>query len=82
MRVDSTGFCRASRTATTAHRLALAAFGLAEMLLPRPFVDFWMRLAVTDDSDVELRPWVYTTARIEGLVILLWAERRGRRGGE
>jgi len=58
-------------------RIALAAFGLVEMLLPRPVVDFWMRLAVTPESDAELRPWVYTAARVEGLLILLWAVTRG-----
>jgi hypothetical protein len=54
-------------------RLLLAAFGLLELLAPRKFVDAMMDLAVTADSDVELRSWVYTVARIEGLLILLWA---------
>lgn len=58
-------------------KLPLLALGAAEALRPRPFVDFWMRLAVTDESEVELRPWVYTAARVEGLLILFWALRRG-----
>lgn len=53
-------------------RLALAALGLVEFLRPRQLVDFWMNLAAKGDEDVELRSWVYTAARIEGLVILLW----------
>ncbi|WP_424016932.1 hypothetical protein ACOZ4N_13735 [Halorientalis pallida] len=61
-------------------QLPLALLGLAELLAPRKVVDFWMDLAVTDDSEVELRPWVYTAARIEGILILLWVV--SRRGGD
>lgn len=61
-------------------RVLLFAVALAELLVPRQFVDFWMRLATTPDSEVELRDWVYTVARIEGLVILLWVVTRGRGG--
>lgn len=53
-------------------RLALGALGLAELLRPRETVDFWMGLATEDGEAVELRPWVYTVARVEGLLILLW----------
>jgi hypothetical protein len=62
-------------------RILLLAVALAELLVPRRFVDFWMRLATTPDSDVELRDWVYTVARLEGAIILLWVLTRGR-GGE
>jgi len=58
-------------------RLLAFAFGLAELLAPRRLVDFWMGLATADD-DVELRPWVYTAARIEGVFLLLWAVRAGK----
>jgi hypothetical protein len=61
-------------------RPLLLVLGLLELLVPKRFVDFWMDLAVTPDSDVELRPWVYTVARLEGLLIVLWS--LGRRGGD
>jgi hypothetical protein len=53
-------------------RLTLLAVGVLELLAPRRFVDFWMDQAVADDEPVELRPWVYTAARLEGLVIVAW----------
>ncbi|MFB6160989.1 MAG: hypothetical protein ABEJ61_07405 [Haloferacaceae archaeon] len=58
-------------------RTALAVVGVAELLRPRQVVDYWMGLATTRDSEAELRPWVYTAARVEGLLILLWLLRRG-----
>lgn len=61
-------------------RLLLLALGLVELLAPRKVVDFWMKRATTE-SDVELRPWVYTAARLEGLVIVLWVL-AARRGGD
>jgi hypothetical protein len=63
-----------------AFRLLLALLGLLEVALPKPLVDFWMNLA-TEDDDVELRPWVYTAARIEGTLILLYVLWR-RKAGE
>lgn len=60
-------------------RLLLALLGLLEVAFPKPLVDFWMNIAAEDD-DVELRPWVYTAARIEGVVILLYV--LWRRTGE
>ncbi|MFB6184022.1 MAG: hypothetical protein ABEI96_05650 [Haloarculaceae archaeon] len=59
-------------------RIALATVGLLEVLRPRQFVDFWMRLAARGDEDVELRPWVYTAARLEGVLLLLWVLTRNR----
>ncbi|WP_276270733.1 hypothetical protein [Haloarcula litorea] len=61
-------------------RLLLLALGLLELLAPRRVVDFWMGLATPED-DVELRPWVYTAARVEGAVLVLWALTRGRKAG-
>ena len=58
-------------------RLLLLALGLAELLAPKKVVDFWMNLATTE-SDVELRSWVYTVARLEGLIIVLWVLAAGR----
>jgi len=54
----------------------LLVLGIVELLAPRRLVDFWMGVAVTDESEVDLRPWVYTAARIEGVFIVLWALRR------
>lgn len=50
-------------------RLLLLVFGALELLFTRQFVDRWMA-AITHD-DIEIRPWVYRFARIEGLVIVL-----------
>ncbi|QGX94018.1 hypothetical protein EI982_04100 [Haloplanus rallus] len=33
------------------------------------------------EGDATPRRWVYTAARIEGTVLVLWALRRGRGGG-
>lgn len=60
-------------------RIGLLLLGIVEIVAPRPLVDFWMRLAVAGDGDVELRPWVYAAARIEGALILLWLLARRRR---
>ena len=46
---------------------------------PRRVVDGWMNLATTE-SDVELQPWVYTVARLEGLAVVLWVLAAGRGG--
>jgi hypothetical protein len=62
-------------------RTLLAVLGLLEVAFPKPLVDFWMNLAAEDD-DVELRPWVYTAARIEGVAILLYVLLSGRRGDD
>jgi len=62
-------------------RLLLLAVGLGELLAPRKVVDFWMNLATTE-SDVELRSWVYTAARLEGLAIVLWVLTAGRGGND
>lgn len=57
-------------------RAVLLAVGVLELLAPRQFVDFWMDLAAEEPSEVTLRPWVYTVARLEGLVVLAWVARR------
>ncbi|WP_410767348.1 hypothetical protein [Haloferax sp. DFSO60] len=58
-------------------RLVLGVLALLELLAPRQLVDFWMNLAAEGDEPVSLRPWVYTIARLEGVVILLWLLTRG-----
>ena len=60
-------------------RAALGALGLAEIVWPRRTVDFWMGVAAKGDQDVELRPWVYSMARLEGVLILLWLVWSARR---
>jgi hypothetical protein len=60
-------------------RLGLLVLGLVELLWPRQLVDFWMDVATRNGDDVELRPWVYTVARAEGVVLLLWALRPRQR---
>ncbi|MBX0295356.1 hypothetical protein [Haloarcula nitratireducens] len=64
-----------------AFRLLLLVIGLVELLAPKKMVDFWMGLASKDD-DVELRPWVYSVARLEGAVIVLWVLKRRRGRGK
>jgi hypothetical protein len=62
-------------------RTLLLVLGVAEILAPRRFVDFWMTLAV-EGSDAEVRDWVYTAARVEGLLIVLWVLGRSRTAEE
>ena len=69
------------RNDSMAIRILLLALGLAELLAPRRVVDGWMNLATTE-SDVELRPWVYTVARLEGLAVVLWVLAAGRGGDD
>ncbi|WP_058994100.1 hypothetical protein [Haloarcula sp. CBA1127] len=61
-------------------RLMLLTLGVLELLRPRKVVDFWMRLATTDGDEITLRPWVYSAARVEGALLVLWVLRRSRSG--
>lgn len=47
--------------------------GLVELLFPKRVVDAATRLAYETPDDVEVRPWLYTAARVEGVVFLLLA---------
>ncbi|MFC4359878.1 hypothetical protein ACFO0N_18180 [Halobium salinum] len=58
--------------------LALALLALAELFAPKRVVEFWLRVAVSNPDTVEVRPWLYALARLEGVVILLWLVRRRR----
>lgn len=60
-------------------RIAALALGLAEAFRPRRLVDVWLNLAT--EGDATPRRWVYTAARIEGLLLVLWAVRRHRDSG-
>ncbi|MFD1598905.1 hypothetical protein [Halobellus rarus] len=61
-------------------RAIALVLGIVELIAPRRLVDFWMGLATTDDA--ELRPWVYTAARVEGVFLVLWALKGGCSGGD
>ncbi|KAA9399709.1 hypothetical protein Har1130_01095 [Haloarcula sp. CBA1130] len=61
-----------------AFRLVLLTLGVLELLRPRQVVDFWMGLATTNSDEIDLRPWVYSAARVEGALLVLWALRRSR----
>ena len=59
-------------------RALIAVFGIIEFLFPDRLADAAMSLATTDDSEYELRSWVYAVARVEGLAIAglaLWCGR-------
>lgn len=63
-------------------RFLAVVFGAVEFARPGSFVDYWMDLAVEDFGSVEVRPWVYTAARLEGALLVLWGLAglaRGRR---
>ncbi|SFG59223.1 hypothetical protein SAMN04488063_2520 [Halopelagius inordinatus] len=60
-------------------RTILLLLGVVELLAPKQIVDFWMDVATESGSDVELRPWVYTAARVEGVAFVVWALRRGKK---
>lgn len=54
-------------------RTILLGIGIVEALFPRQFVDYWMDLVVdAPDEPITLKPWIYTAARIEGILIVLW----------
>lgn len=53
-------------------RSIVALVGIIELLAPRSFANFWLRLGVKNPEDVELRPWVTRIVRLEGLVLLGW----------
>ncbi|RDZ99085.1 hypothetical protein DEQ92_20970 [Haloferax sp. Atlit-6N] len=52
-------------------RAAALALGIAELLAPRRITDFWVGLATRGEAEV--KSWVYTVARIEGALLVLWA---------
>ena len=56
-------------------RLLLAALGLVELAFPKPVVDFATRLAYESPEEFEVKPWVVTAARVEGLIPLALAAR-------
>ena len=60
----------------------LAALGLVELLFPKRVVDAATRLAYESPDAFEVKPWVVTAARIEGLLILLYVARRRFRARE
>ncbi|WP_049979822.1 hypothetical protein [Halolamina rubra] len=49
----------------------LGAAGLIVLLRPRAYVDYGTKASYRDASTVEWRPWVYTGARLVGLLYVL-----------
>lgn len=59
-------------------RALIAVFGIIEFLFPERVADTAMEFAATEESEYELRSWVYAVARVEGLAIValaLWCGR-------
>ncbi|SFR54882.1 hypothetical protein [Halogeometricum limi] len=57
-------------------RALALGLGVVELLRPKEFTDFWLKLVTKGDT--EARAWVYPIVRLEGLVFVLWALTRGR----
>ena len=53
-------------------RTALAVIGLIELIAPRRFLNLWIRLCFTNPDEVEVRSWVPTAVRLEGLALVAW----------
>jgi hypothetical protein len=60
-------------------RTLAALLGLLELLFPKQLVDFGTRLAYETPDEIDVKPWVYTAARVEGFVLILFA--LGKLGG-
>lgn len=59
-------------------RIALVAIALLEVLMPKRVAQFTLGLFVENPEDIELRSWVTTGVRLEGLLLLgfvLWKSR-------
>lgn len=57
----------------SAFKKYLGLFGLLALLFPRTYVDSGSKLAYTDATDPDWRPWVYPGTRAVGLLYLLVA---------
>lgn len=53
-------------------RSIVAIVALIELVAPRKFINFWLALVSKNPDEVELRPWVIRTVRLEGLLLLGW----------
>ncbi|MFC4550839.1 MULTISPECIES: hypothetical protein [Halorussus] len=49
--------------------------GVVELLAPRPLVELVTRLAYESPEEFEVRPWVLTAVRVEGVLLLAVAAR-------
>ncbi|WP_435358969.1 hypothetical protein [Haloarchaeobius sp. DFWS5] len=54
-------------------RALVFCLGLIEFLFPKRFVDFWTRVAYETPEEFEVKRWVVTSARLEGLLFVLLA---------
>ena len=61
-------------------RLLFAALGLLEAAFPKRIIDAGTRLAYESPDEFEVKPWVVTAARVEGLLVALFALRGCRSG--
>jgi hypothetical protein len=61
-------------------RVLVGVLGLLEFLFPRTVIAVSTRLAYRAPEEFEVKPWVVTMARLEGLVLVLLALRGCRRG--
>lgn len=59
-------------------RVPIAIVALVEILAPRRFTRFFLRMASPEADDIRLRWWVAPLARIEGLMLLVWVLWRSR----
>ncbi len=50
-------------------RLLLGLLGVVELAAPRTLVRVATRLAYRESADAEPREWVYTAARLEGVIL-------------
>ncbi|GGJ15492.1 hypothetical protein GCM10008995_26660 [Halobellus salinus] len=59
-------------------RIVLATLGVLELLFPRRLTDYVMNVTTVGEATYEYKSWVYSIARIEGLVFILAAIRLGK----
>ena len=53
-------------------RAVLGLIGLVELIAPRRFARFWVNRCCENPDEVELKSWVITAIRLEGVAILAW----------
>jgi len=57
-------------------RTILATFDMLELLVPDALIDAAESLALENPEECEVRSWVVTAARVEGLLLVLLVQRR------
>lgn len=66
-----------------AWKAVAAIVGLIELLAPKQVANFWLATCCKNSEEIELRSWIGTAVRIEGLMLLGWAlwDSRDEMGG-